>query len=76
MVIVAAGMRNLTAASPCQEGASDSDGLGMPHPIALSTRQELSGGVLVPAAFNEQAMRDGLSYVRRASFPAVELTLE
>lgn len=74
--MVAAGMRNLTAASACQVGASDSDRLGMPHPIALSTRQELSGGGLVPAAFNEQAMRDGLSYVRRASFPVVELTLE
>ena len=48
----------------------------MPPPLALSSTQELSGGGLVPAAFNEQAMRDGLSYVRRATFPVVELTLE
>jgi hypothetical protein len=47
----------------------------MPHPLALSTVQPFHGG-LVPAAFNERAMRDGLSYVRRTSFPVAELTLE
>lgn len=48
----------------------------MPHPLALSTAQQLSCGGLVSAAFNEQAMREGLSYVHRTSFPVVELTLE
>ena len=47
----------------------------MPQQLALSTTQELRDG-LVPAAFNEAVMRDGLSYVRRRSFPVVELTLE
>ena len=47
----------------------------VPPKLALSTIQELHGG-LVGAAFNERAASDGLSYVRRASFPAAQLTLE
>jgi len=47
----------------------------MPETLALSTTQDFRDG-LVPAAFNEWAMRDGLTYVRRTSFPAAELTLE
>lgn len=46
----------------------------MPHPLALSTTQELRSN-LVEAAFNEWTMRDGLTYVRRTSFPAT-FTLE
>jgi hypothetical protein len=37
--------------------------------------QDLRDG-LVPAAFNAWVARDGLTYVRRAAFPAVELTLD
>ena len=47
----------------------------MPHPLALVTVQELRGE-LVQAAFKEAAMRDGLSYLRRASFPVIEPALE
>lgn len=47
----------------------------MPQTLAFSTTQDVREG-LVPAAFNEWAMRDGLTYVRRTSFPASELTLE
>ena len=53
----------------------DSDHRSMSQQLALSTTQELRDG-LVPAAFNEAVIRDGLSYVRRRSFPVVELTLE
>ena len=47
----------------------------MPQTLELSTTQDFRDG-LVPAAFNEWALRDGLTYVRRTSFPAAELTLE
>lgn len=46
----------------------------MPETLALSTTQELHDN-LVEATFNEWVMRDGLTYVRRTSFPAA-LTLE
>ena len=48
----------------------------MPHPLALSSTQQLCVGGLVSAAFNEAAMRDGLAYLRRTTFPVVEMTLE
>ena len=47
----------------------------MPQTLELSTTQDVRDG-LVPAAFNEWALRDGLTYVRRTSVPAAELTLE
>jgi hypothetical protein len=72
--MVADGSGDLTARVGCQGRVVDDDPSNMPHQLALSTTQELRG--LVPAAFNEAAMREGLSYVRRRSFPAVELTLE
>ena len=73
--MVAAGLGYLTARVGCQGRVVGSDRSSMAHPLALSTTQQISGG-LVPAAFNETAMRDGLSYIRRTSFPVVELTLE
>jgi hypothetical protein len=47
----------------------------MPRSLALTTTQDLHR-TLVAAAFNETAMRDGLAYLRRASFPVVEPTLD
>lgn len=47
----------------------------MPDPLMLSTAQDIREG-LVPAAFNDWAMREGLTYVRRTSFAAAEMTLE
>ena len=46
----------------------------MPDTLSLCTTQEIRGS-LAAAAFNEIAMRDGLSQIRRAAFPAAELTL-
>ena len=46
----------------------------MPPTLALSTTQDSRDG-LVPAAFNEWALRDALTYVRQTAFPAAELTL-
>lgn len=73
--MVAGGSGDLTARVGCQGRVVDSDHRSMPQQLALSTTQELRDG-LVPAAFNEAVMRDGLSYVRRRSFPVVELTIE
>src|SRR5258706_4119018 len=47
----------------------------MPETLSLSTTQDLRGGSLCSAAFNQLALRDGLVQLRRASFPAGELTL-
>ena len=47
----------------------------MPEIISLSTTQEHRGPGLSASAFNELALREGLSQVRRATFPAAELTL-
>jgi hypothetical protein len=47
----------------------------MPETISLSTTQEFRGAGLAGLAFNELALRERLSQVRRASFPAAELTL-
>lgn len=73
--MVADGLGDLTARVGCQGRVVDSDHRSMSQQLALSTTQELRDG-LVPATFNEAVMRDGLSYVRRRSFPVVELTLE
>ena len=73
--MVAAALGDLTARVGCQGPVANGDHRSMPQQLALSTTQELRDG-LVPAAFNEAVMRDGLSYVRRRSFPIVELTLE
>ena len=47
----------------------------MPEPLSISTTQDLRQGGLASAAFNELALREGLSQLRRASFPAAELGL-
>ena len=47
----------------------------MAHPPSLSTVQELRGSSLAAAAFNELALCEGLAQLRRAGFPAAELTL-
>lgn len=73
--MVAGGSVDLTARAGCQGCVVDSDHRSMSQQLALCTTQELRDG-LVPAAFNEAVIRDGLSYVRRRSFPVVELTLE
>ena len=73
--MVAGRSPDLTARGGCQERLVGSDPRSMSQQLVLSTNQDLRDG-LVPAAFNEAVMRDGLSYIRRRSFPIVELTLE
>ena len=73
--MVAGRLCDLTAHVGCQGCVVDSDHRSMSQQLVLSTTQDLRDG-LVPAAFNEAVMRDGLSYVQRRSFPIVELTLE
>lgn len=43
--------------------------------LSLTTFQDLRGGGLASAAFNELALGDGLSQLRRGSFPVGELTV-
>lgn len=47
----------------------------MSETISLSTTQEVRGAGLAASAFNELALREGLSQLRRASFPAGDLSL-
>ncbi|MDP9384209.1 MAG: DUF5925 domain-containing protein [Actinomycetota bacterium] len=44
--------------------------------VSLSAVQDLYGSRLTAVAFNQIAVREGLVHLRRATFPAAELTLE
>jgi uncharacterized protein DUF5925/ATPase family protein associated with various cellular activities (AAA) len=47
----------------------------MTEPLALTTYQDLRGG-LCSAAFNEYSLREGLIHTRRRAFPVGELSLQ
>src|SRR6188508_1074508 len=49
--------------------------VAMPEHLSMATIQDLRFSGFAAAAFNQMALRDGLLQVRRASFPAAELTL-